>query len=137
MMTAVLFPAFLDRSKKLKDENIKTQENNSKLKQKLKVLANFWFCLFKFNKNLLKNGKNVNKMPNLHTKIQNTSKKTLLYWKTCRFLQKLNGTLQKIQNSSKKTWKLKKKPKVSANPLGLLAGPKKAGLYFGQCQHKI
>ena len=49
-------------------------------------------------------------MPNLHRKIQNRSKKGLLYWKTGRILQKLNGTLGKtpklkwkIQNSSKKT----------------------------------
>ena len=68
-------------------------------------------------------------MPNLHTKIQNRSKKGLLYWKTCRILQKLNGThRKKTKNSSEKfktqPKKLKnssKKLKVSANPLGLLA----------------
>ena len=55
-------------------------------------------------------------MPNLHRKIQNRSKKGLLYWKTGRILQKLNGTLGKtpklkwkIQNSSKKTQKLRQK----------------------------
>ena len=64
-------------------------------------------------------------MPNLHTKIQNRSIKGLLYWKTCRILQKLNGTHRKTQvkNSKLKQKNLKnsgKKLKVSANPLGLL-----------------
>ena len=61
-------------------------------------------------------------MPNLHTKIQNTSKKGLLYWKTHRILQKLNGTLRKTkklkwksQNSSKKTQNSSKKLKDAAN----------------------
>ena len=87
-------------------------------------------------------------------KIQNRSKKGLLYWKTCRILQKFNGTLRntqklkwKIQNSNKKfktqAKNLKtssKKLKVPANPLGLLAenaSKKKAGLKINVYQEGI